>query len=283
MHPLYTFANPAPDAPVLHLAVANGFPPSTYRPLLQPFTESHRILSLLPRALWDDHTPPPDEIIDWKDGVAQDLLTGYRQHNLSDIIAIGHSFGGIASALNVIEDPQRFKALVLLDPTLLTPEVWAMMATLHAQNQLDLMPLAARAIKRQRDFASTEAVFAYFRDKPLFANWSDEVLRLYAEGGTRPTPDGVTLAWSPEWEAYYFKTGYTKIWETLPQLNGLVPTLIIRGTSSDAYVEAAQAQVKTLLPDAEHVEIDGGHLFPQERPAETAAIIDSWLHSKGLR
>lgn len=105
------------DGSVLHLAVANGFPPQTYLPLLRPLMTRHRAVCLLPRALWPAE-PVPETLHDW-DSLAVDILAGLRQHNLTDVIAVGHSFGAVASILACLREPNRFRALVLLDPTIL--------------------------------------------------------------------------------------------------------------------------------------------------------------------
>lgn len=279
MQPLYEFGG---EGTILNMAVANGFPPTTYRPLLQPFINDYRVTCMLPRALWGDQQPP-EALLDWRESVMRDLLQGFRDHQMRDIIAVGHSFGGIASLLAVIEEPERFKALILLDPTILTPELFQMITALREADMMDQMPLAARAIKRQRHFASVDDAFTYFWGRGIFNEWSEEAVRLYIAEATHPTEYGLTLRWSPEWEAYYFKTSYTGIWDELPNLRGLVPTLIIRGGTSETYLAESADKVKTILPEATHIEIEGhGHLFPHTSPIETQQIIRDWLKQQGL-
>lgn len=277
LQPIYPFNPFDGTGPIINLALANGFPPPTYIPLMRSFLSDYQVISLLPPALWPD-TQPPDEIRTWSLDITQPLLQGLRDYNLHQIIAIGHSFGGIGSLLAAIEAPERFKALVLLDPTILTDDRMSMLDQLRAINALDQMPLAARAIKRQRDFADADEAFTYFRSKPLFSDWSDEVLRLYVEQGTKPIAGGIRLWWSPEWEAYYFKAGYTRIWDDLPKLRGLLPILTIRGTTSDTFIAETAERLCALLPEMAYAEIEGhGHLFPQTAPAQTARLIQDWL------
>ncbi|MBC8170839.1 MAG: alpha/beta hydrolase [Anaerolineae bacterium] len=278
MQPVYEFGG---EGTILNLALANGFPPAIYRPMLEPLIDDYRVISMVPRALWGEQ--PPETLLDWRDSVMGDLLQGFRDHQMRDIVAVGHSFGGIASLLAVIEEPARFKTLILLDPTILTPDIFQMITALREANMIDQMPLAARAIKRQRHFANPDEAFTYFWGRGIFADWSEEAVRLYIAEATYPTEYGLTLRWSPEWEAYYFKTGYTRIWEDLPKLRGFVPTLIIRGGTSDTYVMESAEQVKQLLPEATHVEIEGhGHLFPHTNPTGTYQVIKDWLDQRGL-
>jgi pimeloyl-ACP methyl ester carboxylesterase len=272
--PLYTFGG---DGPIMNLAVANGFPPQTYAPLLQPFKVDYRVVCLPPRALWPDEPPPPEQPGSWRT-VADDLLSGLRQHGLTGVTAVGHSFGGIASLLAVIDEPERFRALILLDPTIPLPELVQMIKIAQDTGQTDLMPLVQTASRRRRQFDSLDEAHDYFKGKPLFADWPDESLRLYTESLLRPGTNGFELAWSPEWEIYYYRSMYTAVWETWPRLRGLLPTLVIRGGTSTTLVEESVEQMRVLVPDADYVDIPGhGHLFPQSAPAETRVVIEDWL------
>jgi len=276
--PLYTFGG---DGSVMHLAVANGFPPQTYAPLLQPFTSRYRLVCLPPRALWPDDQQPPDQPGSWR-ALADDLLAGMRQYNLTDVIAVGHSFGGIASLLAALDEPERFRALILLDPTILPPERVQVMKMAQETGQTEQIPLVQTARRRRRAFDSVDDAYAYFKTKPLFNGWPDETVRLYAESLTRPSANGngVELAWTPEWEAHYYRSMYTEIWETLPRLRGLLPTLVIRGGTTDTFVESAAERMKSLVPDAAYVDIPGhGHLFPQSAPEETRRVMETWLET----
>ncbi|MBL8163080.1 MAG: alpha/beta hydrolase [Anaerolineae bacterium] len=267
------------DGPLLHLAVANGFPPATYLPLLRPLFEAYRVICLPPRALWPDEQPPA-ELREW-DSLADDLLAGMQQHALDPVIAVGHSFGGIASVLAAMREPARFRALCLLDPTFLLPEWLAGLEQLRSSGSvMQDFPLAQMALRRRRTFESAEAAFSNFRGKTAFRNWPDETLRLYAEHGTRPAANGqgVELAWSAEWEAYYYCTPYARLWSVLPQLSPTIPLLIVRGATSDTLLPQAVEMLRGVLPHMHTVEIDGhGHLFPQSAPKETASIIQAWL------
>jgi len=264
---------------LIHLALANGFPPETYLPMLRPLMETYRMVCLPPRALWGDERVPPD--LGYWDELAHDLLTGFADHGLRDVIAMGHSFGAVVSMIAAIEQPERFKALILLDPTLLPPHVLDALRQMREAGTIDEgFHLAARATKRQRTFESYDAAYAYFNGRGAFKDWTDEAVRAYVHHGLSQAPDGrVTLKWSPEWEAYYFKTGYLQTWDMFPKFAALkLPTLILRGGTSDTYLPDAAEQVRELMPDATHLEIPNhGHLFPQSAPAETAAAVGEWL------
>lgn len=279
-YPLYDIGG---AGPVLHLAVANGFPPHTYRPLLEPLTDAYRVVSLPPRALWPGIGAPPEQPGSWRE-LADDLLAGLRQHDLTGVIAVGHSFGGVASLLAALADPQRFHALILLDPTILPPPVMDAIRTVRQQNGELRLPLVDGALKRRSRFADYGEAFAYWRGKPLFSDWTDSALHLYTESMTRPAPDGgLELTWNPLWEAYYYQSIYTEVWDDLPRLDGLLPILVVGGETTDTFVTESRDLVRKLLPHATHATVSGrGHLFPHSAPAETRRIIRGWLNSTGL-
>lgn len=268
---------------LINIAPANGIPPHTYRPMFQPLLASHHLISLPPRALWP-HQSVPDVLGTWKTDYAQDLLEGLRTHHLNGVIGIGHSFGGVATALAALEEPHRFRALILLDPTILSHQVMGMLRHFHDNGTIgeDFM-LAARALKRKQHFLSRDDAYAYFRPRGIFADWDAVAFQAYIDEGLVSEGDGVKLAWPPEWESYYFKTGYLETWEMLPALDNLLPILILRGEDSDTYIQESADEVRGLIPHATHIDIPGhGHLFPQSAPAVTARLIADWLLLQGL-
>lgn len=271
-------------AALLHIAPANSFPPQTYEPMLRSLTDRYRAISFPPRALWGDQEPPR-ELRGW-DVLADDLLRAFDRWKMKDLILIGHSFGAIASMLAAIKAPERFQALVMLDPAILPRERLDWLKKATEDNALDETPLVRGALRRRRVFESRDQAFARFRNRPQFADWSDEALRLYVDHGIRERSNsaGYELAWPVEWEVYYYSTIYQQIWEDLPRLEGLLPVLIIRGGASDTFDELSQEAVQRLAPSATmRVIPEHGHLFPQSAPEETGALIRSWLRTAASR
>lgn len=265
---------------LLSFSPANGFVPACYLPMLRPLMQDNRVISVPPRALWGSEiAPEPKPYHSWE-SIADDLLAAYQQFGIGKHITIGHSIGGIATVLAALKQPEYFRAIILLDPTILSREICEWMRQAIASGQAAHSPLAEGAKRRRNQFESVEDVYQRFKGKSVFADWDDEVLRLYAEFGTIANPDGSrSLAWPPEWEAFYFSTYYADIWRELPKLNALdIPLLIIGGGASDTYTPDVAKEVAQLLPKATHSSIAGhGHLFPQSAPGEAATVIGEWL------
>lgn len=269
-----------PGAACLHLMPANGFPPQTYLPMLRSLGE-FRCLSLPPRALWGDEQPPAD-YRSWTVDAA-DLLVGLERHDLRDVVAVGHSFGAIVSMLALLKSPERFKALIMLDPVMLPQPMLDMIRAAFDIGAAEYNPLVAAALRRRDRFDSPEDAFQRFREKRVFADWDEDTLRLYVDHGLRRNEGDYALCWSRAWEAHYFATVHNGIWQDLPKLNGLKPTLMLRASYSETFPVESYVMAQALLPDVDFHEMKGqGHLFPQAAPQETARVIREWLGSRKL-
>ena len=264
--------------PVVHLALANGFPPETYFPAVEPLTRRYRVVSLPPRALWADAGPPPAEPGSW-DALADDMLEGMRRHGLDRVIGIGHSFGAVATLLATVREPARFRALCFLDPTILPPAIMDDLRRLRERGEISFRALVQGALKRRSAFATEAEALDYWRDKPLFADWSEEALRRYTKSMLRPAGGGgYTLAWSPAWEAWYYMSFHAESWAALDQFDPSIPLLVVRGERSDTFFPEAEALLRVKRPGTVCRVIPGrGHLFPQAAPDETAQLIQAWL------
>ena len=271
-HPLLLLGGAG--TPVL-LAPANGFPPATYRPAVAPLLSRSQVVSRPPRAMWPELEPPPAAPGSWT-SLADDLLAGLEQHQLPPLVAIGHSFGAVVCVLAAVRQPERFRGLVLLDPTIATPDLMAMIAAHRARGEAFFSPLAASARKRRGGFDDAEQAFASWRKKPLFADWTDEAVRRYTRAMLRPRAGGgFELAWSPAWEAHYYESFYTGTWDALAALSPAIPLTIVGGETSDTLLPEAAALLRERLPHARHVTIPGyGHLFPHAAPGETGALLE---------
>jgi pimeloyl-ACP methyl ester carboxylesterase len=264
---------------IVHLALANGFPPETYLPAVEPLTHRYRVVCLPPKALWNDAGPPPADPGSW-DVLADDLLEGMHRHGLDRVIGVGHSFGAVATLLAAVREPARFRALCFLDPTILPPAVIDDLRRQRERGEMAFRPLVQGALKRRSAFATEAEAFATWREKSLFADWSDDAVGRYTRSMLRPTGDGggFTLAWSAAWEAWYYMSFHAESWAAFDALDPAIPLLVVRGEQSDTFFAEAEAQMRVKRQNAAFRVIPArGHLFPQAAPQETARLILAWL------
>src|SRR5574341_1485476 len=99
---------------------------------------------------------------------------------------------------------------------------------------------------------------------------SDENLRIYIEGMTKPNANGqYELVFPPEWESQIYRTGLQDfdLWHDLPKL--AVPALFLRGAESDTFLAGAARLVIQKQPRAKVEAIEKStHLLPLARPRE---------------
>lgn len=268
-----------PDAPVMHIAIANGFVPEIYIPLLESFFEDYRVVSLPPRALWGD-VPAPDFATDEWGIMADDLLAGMDQYGIEKVVGVGHSMGAVATVLAALKQPEHFSHLILLDPTILLPDLGNALQGAVRANMAQRIPMVESALRRIHTFASIDAAEHHLRSKRIFSQWDDHALHNYAEYGTVSTGanDGSRkLRFPADWEAYYY-AAYTPLYDLLPQLNGLLPTLFIEAEDSNAFVPKTFREVQELVPSATYVQLkDQEHLFPMVVPHAVNQIIRDFL------
>jgi len=203
----------------LHFLHANGYPPAAYQPLIDSLTTQYRVFGMTLRPLWKNSNP--QELQDWHP-LSEDLLRCLSARQENPVIGVGHSVGGIVTLRAALRAPERFRALVLLDPVLFVPPflaLWNLLRAVRLGNKLH--PKISGALKRRRTFDDLEKVFRGYRSRPVFRYVSDEALRAYIRGITRPQGnDGYELAYSPEWEAHIYLTGLRDfdLWKMLPAL-----------------------------------------------------------------
>jgi pimeloyl-ACP methyl ester carboxylesterase len=260
----------------LHFLHANGYPAECYRTFFELLQTQYHVFGMYLRPLWKDSNP--NEIQSWKP-FSEDLLQ-FLARQTAPVIGVGHSIGAIVTLRAALQEPTKFRALILLDPVLFVPSQLIAWKFFHALGLSDKVhPLIAGAKRRRREFDNLETVFRSYRSRSVFRYMSDENLRIYIEGITRPKGDGTyRLVYSPEWEAQIYRTGLQDfdLWRGLPNLE--VPTLFIRGAETDTFLENAASLVKRMQPKGRVETLQKStHLLPLERPQEVFDILQSFL------
>ena len=260
----------------LHFLHANGYPPGCYKPFLKLLRTQYHVFGMLLRPLWGDSNP--NDLQDWKP-FSDDLLRFLSLTAPGPMIGVGHSIGAVVTLRAALQDPSKFRALILIEPVLFVPSqlvLWNFIRTIGLGKKVH--PKISGALKRRRSFDNLEQAFQRYRSREVFRYMSDASLRAYIEGITRKTGQGYELVYSPEWESRIYLTGLRDfdIWRDLPKLE--VPTLFIRGAESDTFLESAAKFIKQKQPKAQLEVLDKStHLLPLERPQEIFDMMQSFL------
>lgn len=247
---------------------ANGFPAGTYRVLFEHWRAAGYAVHAVERF---GHDPRYPVTSNWRG--LRDQLIHFIEGEVGDpAILVGHSLGGLLSLLAACKRPDLAAALVMIDSPVVTG--WRAHGV-RVLKRTGLMPrLSPGKVSRQRRhrWPDRAAVLAHFQAKPAFARWDPRVLGDYVAAGFDDHGDQVALGFHREVE--------TRIYDTLPHHMGSIvkrhpprcPVAFLAGTQSQELRQGGSAGAKALAQHRFHW-MEGSHLFPMERPDETAAAV----------
>ena len=195
------------------------------------------------------------------------------------MLGVGHSLGGYLTLLAALRRPELFRAIILLDAPILGTFRGTALQLVKRIGLIDRVTPAATTRNRRREWPSPEAALEHFRRKRLFRDFDPDCLRDYVHYGTRPstqsTPGvgkrvgaGVELVFDPRVEYQIYRAFPHDL---APSTRGLtVPAGFVGGRESTVLARAGLTTTRRRLRTQL---IDGGHLFPFERPLHAAAAI----------
>ncbi|PKO27911.1 MAG: alpha/beta hydrolase [Betaproteobacteria bacterium HGW-Betaproteobacteria-9] len=270
---------------------ANSFPASTYGVLFK----SLRARGFSVRAPEKfGHDPKYPVTSNWPHLVQQlaDFAAPEIERHGQPAWLVGHSLGGFLSLMCAARHPalggHGVKGVLLLDSPVLGG--WRARALELAKRTQLVGSISPGKISRKRRNAwpDAQAAFDHFAHKKAFARWEPQVLRDYIAHATHDetTEQGVRRVLGFERDVE------TAIYNTLPHnLDRLLrrhplpcPVAFIGGTESQEMKQVGMAMTHRLV-GRDHPErllmVEGSHLFPMEKPQETAATIDAALRSLG--
>ena len=213
-------------------------------------------------------------------------------HAQQGVYLVGHSLGGILSLICAAKHPQLggypVRGVVLLDSPLVggwrSPTIGLIKKTPLIQR---FSPARASHRRRQR-WPDREAVLESFQKKRHFEKWDHQVLLDYVQHGFKDVHDDagqhVELAFSREIETAIYNTLPHNVPRVLRKHPLQMPLAFIRGTRSFEMQQLGEGPLRRLLgkePGQRWQEIEGSHLYPMEKPLETADCIHKALLAIG--
>ncbi|MCW5653509.1 alpha/beta hydrolase [Hydrogenophaga sp.] len=267
---------------------ANSFPASTYAVLFKSLRGRGHAVRAVDRF---GHDPRYPVTSNWPHLVQQlaDFAAPEIQRHGRGAWLVGHSLGGFLSLMCAARHPRlgghAVRGVVLIDSPVLGG--WrARTLELIKRTQLVGSVSPGKISRRRRhQWPDTEAVRAHFASKKAFAAWDPQVLHDYVEHGTLAHIDAQGR---PQRVLAFERDVETAIYNTLPHnLDRLLrrhplqcPVGFIGGTRSLEMKQVGMGMTHRLV-GRQHPErlvmVEGSHLFPMERPQETATAIDTLL------
>lgn len=254
---------------------ANSFPAGTYNVLFEAWRGAGwRVLA--PEKL--GHDPAYAVTNGWRH--LRDELLAFidREAGGQPVALVGHSMGGYLSLLVASRRPALASSVVLLDAPIVAGWRAPAFGLLKMSGLIHRGGPGKASARRREHWPSMDAVREHFADKAVFARWDPRVLEDYLQHGFGPDPcgDGVTLSFRRDIE--------TRIYNTLPHhVPALLrrhplrcPVSFIAGRRSAENRQLGLDFVRRLAGPRWRW-MEGSHLFPMERPAETAAAVLAML------
>ncbi len=264
------------NKPVLHFAHANGMPSAVYEPLFIDLAEFFTIEYI---AMLGNH---PDYPVDnhWRSltqQVIDSVQAACNKHGVEQLVAVGHSLGGMCTLQALYRAPKYFSQAVLLDP----PWLYGKISLLwHLAKTTDRLPLMNHRLmdklspagisKHRRDiWDSRENAYQSLRGKGFFKHFDERSFVGYIEHGLDERADGkVTLAIPKSSEVAVFRTNPSLYWLT-PNRAPKPPVTLIIGEDSIFLKRRFPQQIKSRL-GIDYQTHKGGHMFPLEHPESVA-------------
>jgi pimeloyl-ACP methyl ester carboxylesterase len=270
------FHTPPSGKAVLHILHGNGYCSRMYQPFLAQLLPHFDLF--LSDAQGHGDSDHGGTFIGWNQS-AELAFDAWSAHKFlfGDVpcYGVGHSFGGVLTALINSKTTSPFDAVVLLDPVLFTPGMLTMM---HALDWLGLYkknPMAKKALNRRQHWPDKESAYAYLHQRGMFKNWQDDALASYIDYALHHNNSGLELKCKAEREAEIFASYPKKLWWQLKQ--PCSPTLLVYGTKTYTFVSKSAEKWQKLNPSVQLQKVAGGHCFMQENPKESATLLKQFL------
>lgn len=259
---------------------ANSFGASTYRVM---FEELRRLGHTVEALDQFGHNPKYPVTNNWPHVVEElrEFVQGVKAKHQQTPILIGHSLGGAASLMLCSQSPELSRGLIMIESFVFYGwKRWAIkLAKLFGKTMK--RPPASVALRRRFMWDSVDQVVAHLKHKRAFKHWDERVLRDYAEHGTIETAEGKrTLKFKREIEAKFYAYFPDNVMAMLRRHPLQCPFHFVGGLQSRELAAVGLGGTEKLVAarsgnTLQHVE--GPHLFPMERPIETAHLIDALL------
>ena len=270
---------PSTTKPLVIFSHGNSFPASTYNVMLQSVKARGFQVKSIEKF---GHDPRYPVTSNWPHLVQQlaDFTAEQVEKSGQPAFLVGHSLGGFLSLLCAASHPvlgaQAIKGVVMVDSPILGG--WRATALSVAKRASLVGSVSPGAISRKRrhEWLGREEVLAHFRSKKAFAKWDEQVLRDYIEHGTHDADGQRLLSFDRNVETAIYNTLPDNL-ERLLRLHPLkCPVSFIGGRQSVEMKQVGMAMTEKVTK-GRIMMLDGGHLFPMEKPLATAAAIEAAL------
>ena len=189
---------------------------------------------------------------------------------------IGHSLGGFLSVMAACKHPELSRGVVLLDSPLLGGWRAKTLEVIKATQLVGSVSPGKISKNRRYSWDNADSALAHFASKKVFAKWHPQMLQDYI---SHCTHDDVKTG---KRVLSFDRAIETQLYNTLPHnLDRLIkrhplqcPVAFIGGENSLEMQQVGMTMTNKLAKGRIQM-LPGSHLFPMERPIETATAVDA--------
>lgn len=248
----------------IFFAHANGFPSATYGKLFAALAPTYAVQHLGQHG----HDPRFPVTDNWQNLV--DELLHHLEQQDAPVWGVGHSLGGVLHLHAALRCPQYYRGVVMLDsPVLTRADQWLIQAA-KRWGFIDRITPAGRTLGRREAFADLDSARRYFAGKALFRHFDPECLEAYLQHGLEQADGGLRLRFDPATEISIYRN--IPHASPLPPRQLQVPLAMVRGAQSRVIRRHHALGVRGMARGEYH-SLPGGHMFPLERPLDTASLL----------
>lgn len=237
--------------------------------MLDPLSKDYHVIAMHQRPLWDQNGHK--QLKNWNI-LVDDLIHFFDQHQMQQVIGLGHSLGAVVSVLAARKRPDLFKQLILIEPVTFGKWIEWIKLFIPLNLRSKIFPIAKTALNRRDNWPQKQVLFDSYRNKKIFSRISDDVLNEWIDSATVSNEKGgIMLRYTKEWEAQIYCTVQYFL-DDLARLD--IPVSMIKGQHTNAISESALNRWKKQRPRDGFVEFEETtHLVPMEDPRKCAQTV----------
>jgi len=255
---------------LINFAHANGFPAGSYQTLFNYLPENFHVIAL---DKYGHNEKYPVEN-NWQllvNEMISFVLKELAEHNKAQVIAVGHSFGGVISFIAACQRPELFKGVIMIDPPIVTGSTALAMKYVKKTRLIDKFSPSGKSKFRRTCWPLGTDVGKLFESKSLFQNFDKRCLGDYIKHGIVERNKQLELVFSAEVETNIFRTLTENLSSYKNKLT--VPTTLIYAEQTNVSPYSYFKKFARLNKKIDLITTQGSHMFPLEKPEETAKLI----------
>lgn len=254
----------------------NSFPAGTYRRLLEAWEAAGLRVRALPQFGHDPRFPVRNN---WRP-LRDELIDFIEREVAGPVWLVGHSLGGLLSLMAACRRPDLARGLVMLDSPIISGWRAHSLVMLKRTGLIRRVSPGRVSQSRRHEWPDLDAVREHFAAKPVFARWDPRVLDDYVASGFVEEQGQITLRFRREVETRIYNTLADHLGPLVQRHPPACPVAFIAGTRSVEIRQGGTERARQLAGER-FVWFEGTHLYPMERPDDTAAEVLRLLATMG--